>query len=60
LQNKRYKQTVKKQVPINTWKPWKPVAIKKVEPYTLSEIENGEVTYSNTSNQVKIIAKKIV
>lgn len=27
--------------PMITWRPWNPVATKKVEPYTLSAIENG-------------------
>ena len=28
----RIRQTVRKMVPISTWKPWKPVAMKKDEP----------------------------
>lgn len=30
-----------KAVPTITWIPWKPVAIKKVDPYTPSAIVNG-------------------
>ena len=28
----RIRQTIRKIVPMRTWKPWKPVAMKKVEP----------------------------
>ena len=28
----RNRQTIRKIVPMMTWKPWKPVAMKKVEP----------------------------
>jgi hypothetical protein len=28
----RIRQTARKIVPTNTWKPWKPVAMKKVAP----------------------------
>src|SRR3954469_9586593 len=28
----RIRQTVRKMVPISTWKPWKPVAMMKLEP----------------------------
>lgn len=38
---RRRRQTSKKEEPIITWRPWNPVATKKVEPYTLSAIENG-------------------
>src|SRR5215217_7015418 len=31
--SRRMKQTARKMVPISTWKPWKPVAMKKDEPY---------------------------
>ena len=40
-----------------TWKPWKPVATKKVEPYTESAIQNGASTYSNAWRAVKIKPK---
>jgi hypothetical protein len=56
----RIKQTDKKQVPINTWKPWKPVAIKKVDPYTQSDIVKLACLYSNTWNPVKNTASIIV
>ena len=32
--SKRISQTVRKMVPMMTWKPWKPVARKKAEPYS--------------------------
>lgn len=31
---------------MRTCKPWKPVATKNVDPYTLSAIVNGESKYS--------------
>lgn len=34
----RSRQTVRKVEPMMTWRPWNPVAIKNVEPYTPSEI----------------------
>lgn len=37
----RRRQTDRKDDPMITWSPWKPVATKKVEPYTPSAIENG-------------------
>ena len=43
---------LKKAVPTTTWKPWKPVAIKKTEPYTESAIENGASIYSKTWSAV--------
>jgi hypothetical protein len=42
----RIKQMVKKVVPIKTCKPWNPVAIKKVDPYTASAIVKGASIYS--------------
>ena len=47
-------------VPIKTWKPWKPVAKKNVEPYIPSEILKLAVIYSKAWKQVKIIASTIV
>lgn len=47
-------------VPIITWSPWKPVAIKKEAPYTESAIENGDSQYSTTCKIVKYRPKKIV
>ena len=35
-----------------TWNPWKPVAIKKVDPKTLSEIVKPAFTYSNACKAV--------
>ena len=43
---KRIKQTTKNKVPTITCKPWNPVAIKKVDPYTESAIVNEASTYS--------------
>ncbi len=42
----RIRQTVRKIVPTMTWKPWKPVAMKKVEPKMLPPKENGAWAYS--------------
>ena len=36
-----------------TWRPWNPVAIKKVDPYTLSAILKGASMYSMACNPVK-------
>ena len=40
------KQYVKKHVPIITWKPWNPVATKKIVPYTESDILKLASVYS--------------
>lgn len=40
------RHTRRKVDPIMTWRPWKPVAIKNVEPYTLSEIVKDVSRYS--------------
>jgi hypothetical protein len=45
---------------MKTWKPWNPVAIKKVEPKIPSEMLKSAETYSKTWKQVKISAKTIV
>lgn len=37
----RRRQADTKEDPMITWKPWNPVAMKKVEPYTPSAMENG-------------------
>lgn len=39
--------------PINTCRPWNPVATKKVVPYTLSAIVNGAAKYSPAWRTVK-------
>lgn len=49
----RRRQTVRKVDPMITWSPWNPVATKKVEPYTLSAIENGASWYSIACRAVK-------
>jgi len=54
------RQIAKKIVPINTCKPWNPVATKKVEPYTESAIQKGASIYSIACNKVKKAPKKIV
>lgn len=46
LLNRRSRQTRRKDDPIRTWRPWNPVATKKVDPYTLSAIVNGASLYS--------------
>jgi len=50
---KRIKQIKRKIVPMITCNPWKPVAKKKMEPYTLSFILNGQWIYSKTWHDVK-------
>lgn len=50
----------KKDVPINTWIPWNPVAIKKIDPYTLSAIVNEDSLYSMSWSIVKYIPSIIV
>lgn len=47
-------------VPIITWKPWKPVATKNVEPYTESAIQKGASKYSNACKAVNINPKNTV
>lgn len=48
------KQTSKNVLPINTCAPWAPVVIKKVEPYTESEIVKGASKYSIACKAVNI------
>jgi len=38
----RISEINKKEVPIKTWIPWNPVAIKKQEPYAASAMENSD------------------
>lgn len=56
----RNKFTPKKVDPMITWRPWNPVAIKKVEPNTESAIENGASIYSNPCKAENNKPKKIV
>lgn len=56
----RNKQIIKNDVPIITWRPWNPVAIKNVEPYTESAIEKGDSKYSNDCRPVKYTPRMIV
>lgn len=51
---------IKNKVPIITCKPWKPVATKKVEPYTESEIQNEASIYSIAWRAVKYKPNTIV
>lgn len=43
-----------------TWRPWKPVAMKNLEPKAESAILKGAVAYSNPWNVEKISPKEIV
>lgn len=43
--------------PTNTWIPWKPVAIKKIDPKTESAIENLLKKYSKPCRSVKYTPK---
>jgi len=49
----RSKQTNKKVVPIITWIPWNPVAIKNVAPYAESEMVKDDSQYSRACRDVK-------
>jgi len=60
LEFKRIKHTNKNDVPIITWKPWNPVARKKVVPYTESAIEKGASQYSKPWRAVKRTPRRIV
>lgn len=40
-------------VPIKTCRPWNPVAIKNVLPYTLSDMENEDIAYSMAWRAIK-------
>lgn len=42
----RVRHTLRKEDPMITWRPWNPVAMKNVEPYTLSDIMNDVSIYS--------------
>ena len=52
--------TNKKIVPIRTWRPWKPVATKKVDPNELSLKAKGQLIYSIAWTKVKNAPKNIV
>jgi len=56
----RYNETNKKVVPIITCNPWNPVAIKKVDPYDASAIENSAWIYSIAWSREKYNPKKQV
>ncbi len=57
---RRSKQINKNTVPIITWSPWNPVAIKNVDPYTASAIEKEASKYSNPWRDVKYSPSKTV
>lgn len=56
----RFIEKNKKIEPINTWRPWNPVAMKKLEPKAVSEIEKGAEIYSNPWKREKTPPNKIV
>src|SRR3954471_22461316 len=57
----RNQQTIRKQVPTMTWKPWKPVARKKVEGYTPPPTNlNGASEYSIAWHSVKLSPSRTV
>jgi len=60
VESKRWLETIKKVLPIKTWRPWKPVAIKKVDPNTESDKEKDASIYSNPCNIENITPKEIV
>lgn len=47
-------------MPMITWRPWNPVAIKKVEPNDESEIENEDSKYSNAWRAENKMPREIV
>jgi hypothetical protein len=47
------RQVRRNRVPIITCRPWKPVAIKNVDPYTASAIQKGASKYSSPCRLVK-------
>jgi hypothetical protein len=56
----RISDTARKIDPIITCSPWKPVAMKNVEPKDESAIENGASLYSKPWNREKIAPRVIV
>lgn len=56
----RVNDTNKKIEPMMTCSPWKPVAIKNVDPKEESAIQNGASTYSKPWKPVKIAPKETV
>jgi hypothetical protein len=54
------KQIKRNKVPTITCRPWKPVAIKNVVPYTESEILNEASQYSRAWRAEKYIPNKMV
>jgi hypothetical protein len=56
----RFADTIKNVVPISTWIPWKPVAMKNVDPYVESLIENSASLYSIYCKHEKYTPKMIV
>lgn len=56
----RIKHTIRNKVPINTCNPWNPVAMKNVDPKTLSLIVKEEMKYSIAWSKVKYNPRTIV
>lgn len=56
----RFIEYNKKIEPMITWSPWKPVAMKKLDPKEVSEIVKGAETYSNPWKAEKIAPNKTV
>jgi hypothetical protein len=42
----RNTENLKAEIPISTWRPWNPVAIKKIDPNLLSQTVNPREKYS--------------
>jgi len=60
VESKRWLETIKKVLPIKTWRPWNPVAIKKVDPNTESDKENDASMYSKPCKTENRTPKEIV
>jgi len=56
----RIKDTIRKIEPMITCNPWKPVAMKNVDPNVESAIQKGASMYSKAWNVVKIAPRVIV
>ena len=58
--HKNKKFTNRNEVPISTWSPWNPVAIKKMVPKHESDSENSDCTYSIAWSTLKYPPNKMV
>src|SRR5580698_4917497 len=56
----RNRQTIRNVVPMMTFTPWKPVAMKNAAPYILPEKWNAAWAYSQPCTQVKVRPSAIV